>query len=177
MKTKTLLTLAVSLFCFEGLSRGRSVVRPAEAPQTPQTRSAFKAEIPLNPAGSCGSSCVVAARETLTPEATRLLNETPVEDKADFMGELPRVFGALTVHHAGPGSSLGIAGANAQLGQAKQEALGSTTALAAAIQRSFTEVWSEPAKESLARFVKGIGDGVSQEEAEKLREVRENCTI
>lgn len=177
MKTKILLTLTLSLFCLDGLAtKGRSLVRPNKAGQV-EAPTAFK-EIPLRATENCNGSCVQAAKEGLSPKGVRILNETPATpEKEDFMGILPPLYGKLMNFHnrSNLDEIISVMNVSAQHEIAMRDSQKSTTAIASAVNKSVVEGWPETAKQNLQEFVTGLADGVSPLEAEKLKQVQENC--
>lgn len=179
MKSKILMTVFLSLFCVEGLARSAVRPRPPRGIVPPnQGVSAFKSEIRLWPSSSCSGSCVQAVRPTLSEKGVQVVNRTPTAEREFFIPLLPPIFGALAAHHA-PSTRViaktSLAEVSKKIERSKREAQEATTALATALQQSARDNWPLTAKENLTGFIQSLRDGVSLQEAEKLKEVKENC--
>ena len=185
MKTKILLTLSLSLFCLDGLARGKLRVGPGQGDvlklrqgsiATTKTHLAFKTQPELESFVGCKKTCTEIAEKFLNPKGVTALNHTPHNPKKTaFTKNLSAFYRALFEHHhyntkRKPSSFKKV---TSQVESIKKEVLNGTTALALAIQKS--EGWPQTAKDNLAKFTKDLLDGVSPKEAEKLERVKRNC--
>jgi len=178
MKIKILLTLAVSLFCIDALSRTRANTNKIRYNNNVNTgaSSAFKEQIPLKPVEGCRGDCFASARESLNHDGVRVTNQIPDAERGPFLSNLGKIYGVLTTYYSPQSSrSLDIDKIRSGVTGAKKEAKEAITALASATQISAD--WPESAKQNLTEFKNGLADGVNPQEAEMLRQVQENCVV
>ena len=177
MKTKILLSLVLACFCSSALAT-RVAVKPRVGKQGVTNGGvvhAFRSQSLVRETEGCSGQCASKASAILSSDAVRTVNETPSQSlaKSTFLREAPPVFEALVAVKQGTAKRSFRKSAINKGIQVKGQVEREMAAIARAVKQSVG--WSQEEQQNLMTFVRGISDGVSEEEKIKVNDVVENC--